>query len=455
MMRHVTVVDDGPFVAPTAREVLLRQGVKVTFASSLQELPLVVDANGSPDLLVLSLAPEVTGWEVVGRLNRVPYRGPLLLLLDTLDRPGLEYLTGIFRVECVIRSGSAGCLEEALLRFVRGERAPVRNGGPIPAVDAYHGIVAQSEQMREIFGRIEKLASSDGNVCIYGESGTGKELIARAIHYASPRRNEPLITLDCTTIPEGLMDSQLLGHVRGAFTGAVENRDGVFSLAHGGTLFVDEITELSPPLQAKLLRVVQTREFTRVGGTRPLRTDVRLVTATNRDPRSEVDLGRFRADLYYRIAVFMIKVPPLRERREDIPLLARHFLTRFSAQYEKPPLVIDPCAMKQLMALPWPGNVRQLENFLEQAVVFAESNILTVRDLFAGDRYPHSPYGDVPVEQGLPRREVERRHILDTLRKVRGNRTEAARLLGISVRGLQYKLKAYGSSEKSGTDLGS
>jgi transcriptional regulator with PAS, ATPase and Fis domain len=299
----------------------------------------------------------------------------------------------------------------------------------------------------DIFARIDKAAAGDVNVCIHGESGTGKELIARAIHYASPRRDRPLITLDCTTIPEGLMESHLFGHVKGAFTGATEHRDGVFALAHTGSLFIDELGELSLPLQAKLLRVIQTREFSKVGGTKPIRADIRLITATNKDLKAAVAQGTFREDLYYRVAVFMIKVPALRERPEDIPRLVDHFLRRFSALYGKPVTKVAPATLERMIALPWPGNIRQLENFLEQAVILAESNTLTDRDLFAGDFWDATDSAGPTLsglfEAGLPLSEVERRHILRTLLKVRGNRTEAARLLQISVRCLQYKLKAY------------
>jgi len=304
------------------------------------------------------------------------------------------------------------------------------------------------------------VAVGDVNVCIHGESGTGKELIARAIHYASPRRDRPLITLDCTTIPEGLMESHLFGHVRGAFTGATEHREGVFSLAHTGTLFIDELGELSPSLQAKLLRVIQTREFSKVGGSKPIRTDIRLITATNKDLKAAVAQGTFREDLYYRVAVFMIKVPALRERTEDIPRLVDHFLQRFAGLYGKPVTQVAPVTLKRMMALPWPGNVRQLENFLEQAVVLAEGDTLTDRDLFAGDPSSAvaapSPVLSGLFEAGLPLSEVERRHILRTLHKVHGNRTEAARLLQISVRCLQYKLKAYGRDvdASTGSDRG-
>jgi two-component system response regulator HydG len=304
----------------------------------------------------------------------------------------------------------------------------------------FHGIVGRSKAMTDVFARCAKVAAAEANVCIVGESGTGKELIARAIHYASARRDRPLITLDCTTIPEGLMESQLFGHVKGAFTGAIANGEGVFSLAHTGTLFVDELCELGLPLQAKLLRVVQTREFFKVGSNKPLRTDIRLVAATNRDLRREVEAGRFREDLYHRVAVVMIKIPALRDRREDIPLLVEHFLERFSRVYERPIHGVTSAAMHRIMQMPWPGNVRQLENFLEQGVVLAEGSVLTEQDLYTEEA---APAGASVIEPGMPLREVERRHILSTLKKTRGNRTEAARLLGISVRGLQYKLKSY------------
>jgi transcriptional regulator with PAS, ATPase and Fis domain len=339
--------------------------------------------------------------------------------------------------------------DAALSSGARGESQWLRIAPMAPETEGFHGIVGRSPKLRELFSRIEKVASVDVNVCICGESGTGKELIARAIHHASPRRDRPLITLDCTTIPDGLMESHLLGHVKGAFTGAVEQREGVFSLAHTGTLFIDELCELSLPLQGKLLRVIQNREFTRVGGTKPIRTDIRLITATNKDPKREVERGTFREDLYYRIAVLMLHVPPLRERREDIPLLVEHFLAKFGALYKKRLAGVEPRALKRLLALRWPGNVRQLENLVAQAAVLAEGNVLTESDLFANDAL-YRTRGTVPTyEPGLALQEVERRHILRTLEKVGGNKPEAARLLKISLRGLQYKLKKYPLPESS------
>jgi DNA-binding NtrC family response regulator len=437
-------------VGEAAHRVLFSMGVKTTFAGSLHELPLVFEASGVPDLVIVNVTNDVTGWEVAARTQRAGYQGRLLAIVDGLDDPRTRYLTQLPKVECVLRPISSTLLEDIIRKAVPEPAAPspARARPPLPAA-AYHGIIGDSPQMRDIFSRIDKVASGDVNVCIHGESGTGKELIARAIHYASPRRDRPLITLDCTTIPDGLMESHLFGHVKGAYTGATEHREGVFALAHTGTLFIDELGELSPRLQAKLLRVIQTREFSKVGGSKPLRTDIRLITATNKDLKAAVAQGTFREDLYYRVAVFMIKVPALRERTEDILPLVDHFLQRFVTLYGKPIMKIASSTLDRMTTLPWPGNVRQLENFLEQAVVLAEGDTLTDRDLFAGDfssaiGTTANPALSGQFEPGLPLSEVERRHILRTLQKVHGNRTEAARLLQISVRCLQYKLKAYG-----------
>jgi DNA-binding NtrC family response regulator len=333
--------------------------------------------------------------------------------------------------------------------------APPPEGESARGHKALSYLVGQSPQMQHVYELMAKITQAAASVLIQGEAGTGKELVARALYENSPRRGRPFVAVDCTAIPEGLMESHLFGHVRGAFTGAVATVPGVFSRAHTGTLFLDEIAEMPLHLQAKLLRVIQTREFTRVGGSKSTKADVRIITATNKDLKAEVDKGRFREDLYYRVAVFMIEVPPLRERPEDVPLLVEHFLAKFSTVYGKTLRGVQPSAMQRMLAMPWPGNVRQLENFLEQAVVLADSDILTERDLFGGQRAGAAPSAGLGghYEPGLPLREVERRHILRTLQKVRGNRTEAAKLLEISVRCLQYKLKAYAEEERAAVDL--
>jgi DNA-binding NtrC family response regulator len=318
-------------------------------------------------------------------------------------------------------------------------------------------LIGDSRAMREVRAIAETAAQTDANVSIYGENGTGKELMARAIHYAGARRAGPLITLDCTAIPEGLMESQLFGHVRGAFTGAVDTQPGVFALADRGTLFLDEIGELSLPLQAKLLRALQFREFTPVGG-RSRRVDVRFITATNRDLRQAVASGSFRSDLYYRIGVINVVMPPLRERREDVPLLAAHFARKFALRYGRAVPTLAPDALRLFETYPWPGNVRQLENAMEQAIIFAQGRALTAEDFrvaLAGPAPAAPPLsaghhlgapGEAPVPDpffGKSLRELEKWYILETLKRFHGNRTRTARFVGLSLRSLQYKLKRY------------
>ena len=445
---RVIILDETLEVSERARHVLTPMGVRVSFACSIPELDLVLAKSQPDDLLAVNVGGDLSSYEVARQIRRSRFEGRTMALVDHLAHPETAYLAQLPRTECLVRPPSVAQLDELLQNSVAPSlRAEIKPGAADPTDHNFNGIIGRSKAMQEIFTRIEKVAGGDTNVCIYGESGTGKELIARAIHHASPRRDRPFVALDCTAIPEGLMESQLFGHVKGAFTGAVDNREGLFSLAHTGTLFMDELCELSLPLQAKLLRVVQTREYFKVGGSKPVRSNIRLITATNRDPKQEVDRGNFREDLYYRVAVVIIKVPPLRERKEDIPLLVDHFIRKFAAAYNRPIYGIEPTGMDRILGAPWPGNVRQLENFLEQAVVLTESEVLTEHDLFGPEAAPPVPRRalttNLELEPGLPLREVERRYILQTLQGTQGNRSEAARRLGISVRCLQYKLKSY------------
>jgi len=428
-------------------------GPEIVSVGSLRPLAALLAAGTPDDILIARVARTDDGLPIAECLLNSRFFGTTFLVVDHPDQLGLEQRLRLPRTESIHFSPA---LVDGLLRRVAAGAASAPPPARMPARReraTFHGLVGRSKQILDVFARIEKAAAGDANVCIYGESGTGKELIARAIHAISDRRNGPLITFDCAAVPEGLAESQLFGHVRGAFTGAIENREGVFSQADNGTLFIDELCELSPNLQAKLLRVIQSREFVKVGGTKPIRTDIRLVTATNKDPKKAADAGTFRADLYYRVAVVVIRVPPLRERREDIPMLVEHFLARYSAAYKKPIRGVQPSAMERMMALPWPGNIRQLENFLAQAVVLVEGDMLTERDLFVEEApsVVGTPSSALQLEPGLPLREVERRYILRTLQRAQGNRTEAAKFLGISVRCLQYKLKAYAPAVEAAT----
>jgi two-component system response regulator AtoC len=311
-------------------------------------------------------------------------------------------------------------------------------------------LIGDSQPMREVYHWIAKVAEVDANVCVYGESGTGKELVARAIHYSSRRADRPLVVFDCTTVSEGLMESEMFGHVKGAFTSAVTDRDGVFQLADGGTIFLDEVGELSVALQGKLLRVIQSREFRKVGGRHPIKVNVRIIAATNKDLQSMVAQGTFREDLLYRLEVIPITLPPLRQHKEDIPVLVDYFIQRFNRNNRKQIRRVSPRTMAALFRYHWPGNVRQLENCVERTAVMCDGKVLEVENpaqilrWTGGTPPPPPPTEDIycPCRLKESRQDAERELILKTLRSVNGNRTHAADLLGISLRALQYKLKA-------------
>ena len=440
------VLDESLEISPSIHRFLAARGAEGVFVCSAQELEMAEASQGPVGLRVVNLSPAITAWEVARHLRASPAR-PTLVFFDP-TAPGIEHLAALPGVECLERPRSTGELESLLERVIGRSTAGMPAIAGTPGRAVVSDIIGQSSQIRDVFAKIEKVAAGSANVCIVGESGTGKELIARAIHYNSDRRDRPLITLDCTAVPDGLMESHLFGHVRGSFTGAVENRDGVFSLAHTGTLFIDEISELSLPLQAKLLRVIQTREFLKVGGSKAIRTDIRLMTASNKDLRRAVADGSFREDLYYRIAVVMIQTPPLRDRKGDVPVLVNHFLKKFGTAHRKRLRSVTPQAMELLTSYQWPGNIRQLENCIEQAVVLCESDVVDVGALWLGDTTtPRQADSSIRIRSGLTLRDVEQQYILRTLQETGGNRTRAARVLGISLRCLQYKLKAYAEAD--------
>ncbi len=445
---RILVLDESLQLSQALQPMLAARGADASFVCSSHEFEMAERSQGPADYRIVNLGGQLTAWETSRQLRILDSPGPTLVLFDETSAPGLDHVANLPRAEAAPRPETAEGLEALVERMLAAAPSPA----PDAACSPFSDIVGDSPQIREVFAKIEKVASGTANVCIVGESGTGKELIARAIHYSSERRERPLVTLDCTAIPEGLMESHLFGHVRGSFTGAVENRDGVFSLAHTGTLFIDEISELPLPLQAKLLRVIQTREFVKVGGSKPIRTDIRLIAASNKDLRRAVEEGSFREDLYYRIAVVMIQTPPLRERRDDIPRLVQHFLDKFSAAHRKRIRGFAPRAMEVLLSYPWPGNVRQLENCIEQAVVLCEDDVIGVEALSLSEGVAaRDGESFIRIRSGLPLRDVEQEYILRTLQETGGNRTRAARVLGISLRCLQYKLKAYaeGGSEIS------
>ena len=426
--------------------------------SILRSLPFEIQTAGSTsaatDWLVRErfhaaicdlVMPGGGGAEILHFVRQHRIQTPIIILTGYAGEDVAEVCMGLGAFDFVAkpfdRLSLISVLRRALLRSgLMFEEIPRRSPPVRPAALTY--LVGASEVMARVFAQIAKVAEVQANVCIYGESGTGKELVAQAIHSLGPRRDRPLVVLDCASIPEGLMESELFGHVRGAFTSAVTDHAGVFELADGGTLFLDEVGELSMPLQAKLLRVIQCREFRKLGGTQPIKVDVRIIAATNKDLRALVAAKRFREDLLFRLEVVPITLPSLRERKEDIPLLVEHLIAKFNRSNPKQIRGMSGRSMAELLRYSWPGNIRELENVIEQAAVMSEGDLLEITDLAS---FLRSGGGSGVAEEVMawPRslKDAERELILKTLQNVQGNRTRAAELLRISLRGLHYKLR--------------
>ncbi len=370
---------------------------------------------------------------------------PVIVIVEGTDPGRCAEWTAAGAFECLVKPVDPPSLLAAMQRALT--RSQLCAAGSVKSTRSrqrsgewsFAEMVGDSEAMQEVYYSITKVAQSDANICLYGESGTGKELIARAIHDSGRRQGRPFVILDCAAIPEGLMESEMFGHVRGAFTSAVGDRIGVFQLADTGTLFLDEVAELPLALQAKLLRVIQNREFRRVGSSHPVRVDVRIITATNQNLVDLVKAGRFREDVFYRLDVINIMMPPLRQRKEDIPLLVDHFVQQFNQQNNKQIQGVTARTLRLLLQYDWPGNVRELQNCIERAGVMADRNIIDLAQL-RQVLHPVAQADDQP-EGGSTLRDMEKVLILDALRQTRGNKTAAAGLLGISLRGLHYKLK--------------
>ena len=311
----------------------------------------------------------------------------------------------------------------------------------------FSGILGSSPRIREIFQLLEMVAPSEATVLLLGETGTGKELVAQAIHRNSPRAAGPFVVVNCATLPDTLLESELFGHERGSFTGATVRKEGRFLVANHGTVFLDEIGELTLPIQAKILRVLQAREFEPVGSNRTQKVDVRIITATNRDLEKMVRDGRFRDDLFYRLNVFPLVLPPLRERLEDLPVLAEFFLKKYGEKNRRGIITLAPEALQAFRRYSWPGNVRELENVIERGVIVCKGNVLTREDLPAALQPPGEwAAAGGEGEPGLP--ELERQLISRTLERVAGQRQQAAEILDISLDELNLKIRSYGLEER-------
>ncbi|MCC6641228.1 MAG: sigma-54-dependent Fis family transcriptional regulator [Deltaproteobacteria bacterium] len=450
MPLRILIVDDDEALRESLALVLSAETYDVLTAGDA-EAALARVETGPVDVVLCDLRmPGVDGLELLPQLARRLPGATLILMsahggpdlaIEAMQRGAYDYLAKPFTPSEVLLTIRKARERERLRRENELLRRDVQR------VVGERPIVAASACMIEVLELLERAAEFKATVLLTGESGTGKEVLARAIHAQSPRRGEAFVGVNCAAIPESLLESELFGHARGAFTGADRARRGLFVEADGGTLFLDEIGELPPPLQAKLLRALQEEEVRPVGESKPRRVDVRVLAATARNLESEVRAGRFREDLFYRLDVLRVCVPPLRDRREDIPLLVDHFLARFATSLGKPVRELSDDALEKLVAYPWPGNVRELENVIERAVILARGERIGARDLPANVTAParEAPRGGSP-EFSLreARRASETEAIERALAATGGNRTHAARLLGISHRALLYKLKEYG-----------
>ena len=449
-MRRVLVVDDEENLRLVLRTLLRRQGYEVEVASNGEEALGLVDAFG-PDFIVTDVRmPKLGGLDLLATLRAKGQQASVIVMsaygnvdqaLEAIKAGAYDYVQKPFKPEEVLLTLRKAEEREALRRENRALREEIRKE------HQFESLLAKSQSMQDVFRTIAKIADYKTTVLIQGESGVGKELVARALHRRSARKTGPFVAVNCGAIPEALLESELFGHRKGAFTDANADRRGMFEEADGGSLFLDEIGELPMQLQVKLLRVLQDETIRRLGDTRDQKVDVRIITATHRDLTAEVKAGRFREDLFYRLNVLPLTIPPLRGRREDVPLLIDHFVARNNARLGTSIRGLDPEARRLLVEYPWPGNVRELENTIERAMVLCESDTIGSADLPERVREARDPVqaqlasGELSIKKTT--RIIEEMLIRRALQKTRGNRTRAAEVLELSHRALLYKIKDY------------
>ncbi|MBI5559514.1 MAG: sigma-54-dependent Fis family transcriptional regulator [Deltaproteobacteria bacterium] len=456
-MHTILVVDDEPNYLIVLAELLRDEGFEV-FTAENGEKALEVVRTTDLDLVLTDMQmPVMGGMELLRGLKSINHDLPVIMLtafgevekaVAAMREGAFNYLTKPFKNDELIANINKAIDHYSLLC----ENTRLRN--EIRERHSFAEMIGKNKQMQQLFSLIEKVAPTSASVLITGESGTGKELVARAIHNNSPRFKDPFISVNCAALPESLLESELFGHEKGAFTGAIALRKGRFELADGGTLFLDEIGEMAISLQAKLLRILQEKTFQRVGGSSEQKADVRIVAATNKDLREEVETGRFREDLYYRLNVLHLHLPPLRERPDDIPLLAEHFVSKFARQLNKPGLKISSATLRFLTTLAWEGNIRELENTIERASILCINDAIEPEDVLpdrGGGRVPpavnqsFNPDDIVPPGTPLPDLldAIEEKALRNALVKAEYVQTKAAKALGITKSLLQYKMRKF------------
>ncbi|MHB1004860.1 MAG: sigma-54-dependent transcriptional regulator [Chloroflexota bacterium] len=451
--KHIMVADDDPAIRSLLRSFLQNEGFETSEARTGREVLKAIDDDHKPDLLLMDIRmPELSGMEVLQRMREQGLDLPVLLMtafgssnlaIKAIQLGAYDYIAKPFDLEDVLLTINRFFEYQSLSSEVKSLRTQLE------ARDPGERIVGRSPKMLEIFKTVGRVARSESTVLITGETGTGKELVAEVVHFNSSYRSGPLIRVACAALPETLLESELFGHEKGSFTGAIVQRKGRFELAHKGSIFLDEIGEMSFGTQKKLLRVLQEKEFERVGGTVSVKVDTRVIAATNRDLAEEVANGRFREDLYYRLNVIHLHMPSLRERKDDVPLLVEHFLHKHRFGPDTPPAKITEEAVQVLMRHDWPGNVRELENCIERAVVLSQGGVITSRHLILSPTTERRFVNiEEKVRQQMPLKailaDVEKQLIMEALNQSQGNRSQAAKILGIYRRLLYTKMREYG-----------
>lgn len=441
----IMLIDDEPNTLKVLSAILKKRGYEVVTYTTAEEALRPGNVEGVDTIIVDYRLPGMDGISLVERLRDQRNTTPIIMLtafgtieraVEAMRKGAFNYLTKPVNPDELINVVREAVEKQRLLQ----ENIALKS--QLKELHSFQSLIGKSHKMQELFSLIATVAKSNSNVLITGESGTGKELVAKAIHYESNRADKLFIPIDCAALPDEIIESELFGHEKGSFTGAYERKIGQIELANEGTLFLDEISELPFALQKKLLRFIQEKDIMRVGGNKRIKVDVRIIAATNKDLQKEVSVGNFREDLFYRLNVVTLRLPPLRERKEDIPLLAEHFLKKFNQQNNKQIRGFDREVMEAFMEYDWRGNVRELENAVERAVVLCPADTITlrylpgtIRDLKITIDKHHGP-------QSLL--ETERRLILDALNKTSFNQTRAAELLGITRKQLRTKMKNHG-----------
>jgi two-component system response regulator HydG len=449
MSIKILVADDEPSHRQMIEAVLAAEGYEVTQAEDGQAAISAIE-DRFYDLVIMDIRmPNVDGIQALQKIKQISPDIPVIIMtayasvgtaVDALKSSAYDYLIKPLDIE------ELKILVAKALHHHQLEQENIYLKERLNDRFDFSNIIGHSPAMKKLFETMALVAPSEATVIIVGESGTGKELIANAIHQNSPRKDSPFIKVNCAALPETLLESELFGHEKGAFTGAIARKQGRFQLAHNSSIFLDEIAEMAPATQAKILRVLQEREFEPVGSTQTMKVDTRVIAATNKNLEKEIQEGRFREDLYYRLNVVTVDVPALRQRREDIPFLTDFFLKHYAEKNRRLIKGFTPRATDLLMRYDWPGNVRELENIIERAVIMARGEMITPLEFPIDLQNLDEDLKEsrIDLTPGRSLKEVEKVMILRTLEEVEGNRTHAARILGISRRTLQLKLKEYG-----------